>query len=183
MKRFASVRFGGVLDTDERARTTRDLRSAGAAVRSWKSTRTRTYATVATDALDARGIASACAAAQVDVPALAVLRIVPDVRRNVARLADALGGAGRPSGVRETYRDSDDALVAEIDTARTPLAFVVALIDAELARAPGRRLEPLVGLDDDALAAFAGHVLATPDLARTRIIETHLEAMLSERHA
>ena len=179
VKRFASVRFGGVLDSSERAVATREVVSAGAAVRSWKTTGTRTYATVDMDGEDARSLGRRFPAAKVDAPALTVLRIVPDARRHMERLAHALGGAGRPSGVREAYRDGDDALVIEIDTARTPLAFVAALIDAELPPGAGRTLEPLVALDDDALTAFAGDVLAMPGLGRSRVIETHLETILA----
>ncbi len=180
MKRFASVRFGGVLDASERDAVTRGVRSAGAAVRSWKTSRSRTYVTLAGDQTAIEQAARTLPAATVDVPALAVLRIVPDASRTLGRLFDALGGAGCPDGVRHAYRDGDDALVVETDTGRTSLAFVVALIDAELAAAPGRRIEALVALDDAALAAFAGDVLGAPDLTASRVIESHLEALLAE---
>ena len=112
------------------------------------------------------------------MPPLAVLRVAPDAPRRLAALSEALGGPGRPAGVCE-LRAEASALVVEIDARRTPLALVLALIDAELENAPGRTIEPLVILDDGALAAFAGDLLGEPSLDASRLIETFLEPLLA----
>ena len=182
MKRYASVRFGAVLARSECESAARVVRSAGAAVTSWSSTSTRTYLTVEADPDAAARLALALPAAAVDVPALAVLRIRPGDARALGRLTQALGGEGRPGGVREAYRD-EAALVVELDTARTRLGLLVALIDAELGAARGRTVEPLVALDDAALAAFAGDLLGLRDLDASRLVEPYVEAIVAESPA
>ncbi len=177
MNRFASVRYDGVLDEQERNEASRSLRSAGVRATSWTTGAGRTYASV-TFSDEPALRAAAGAMARVDVPPLAVLRIAPDAPRRLAALSDALGGPGRPVGVCE-LRAEAAALVVEIDASRTPLALVLAVIDAELQSAPGRTIEPLVILDDAALAAFAGDLLGEPSLDASRLIETYLEPLLA----
>ncbi len=179
MKRYASVRFADALDRQERESATRELRSAGATATSWKTTATRTYAGLEVDpAADLERLGERLTDARLDLPPLGVLRVRPVHAHLLARLSDALGGAGRPSGVIDLVSDGD-AVVVEFETHRTPLHLVIALIDGELASAPGRTIEPLVPLDDATLAAFAGDVLAIADLDASRIIETHTEALLA----
>jgi len=182
VKRFAGVRFDREFATSERADVARTLRSAGARVTSWKAAAGRTYATVQL-APHANADASASVArATVFEPPLVVLRIVPDALRRLTALEDALAGPGRPRGVRDAVREPN-ALVVEVDPRETPLALIVALIDRELRSAPGRTIEPLVALDDETLAAFAGHELREPGLDASRLIETHLEPLLAEASA
>jgi hypothetical protein len=92
-------------------------------------------------------------------------------------LEAALGGPGRPAGIARAARDGD-AVAVRCDSA-TPLATVVAVIDAVLARAPGRRIELAEPLDDAELAAFAGAMLGEPGLDASRVIETYLEPLLA----
>lgn len=165
MKRFASVRFDGVLGPNERDEATRSYISDGATVTSWKATGTRTYVTFE--------VGPALA-----IPALAVLRVTPNARRRLPALHSALGGAGAPAAVYAAYLDGD-AVVVEFDPRRTSLSLVVATIDAELRAAPGRTIEPLVPIDDDTLCAFAGDVLGEPLLDVSRLIETYLDAPAS----
>ncbi len=164
MKRFASVRFDGVLGPSEREAATRPYVSAGATVTSWETTGSRSYATLAVAAGPAP-------------PALAVLRVEPEAKRLLPSVRAALGGAGAPAGIGDVYADGD-ALVVEFAPDRSPLALVVAAIDAELLTAPGRRIALLVPLDDDALAAYAGFVLGEPGLTAARLIETYVEPLL-----
>jgi len=178
VQRFASVRFDGVLAASERDEATRALVSAGATVTSWNACGARTYATAALGSDVATATLSALIGADVVSPPLLVLRVVPDAARALAGLEAALGGAGRPAGIRDARRVAA-AVVVECDAARTPLATLVALIDTELAFAPGRTLEPLVGIDDATLVAFAGAALAEPDLDENCLIETHLAAFLA----
>jgi len=177
VKRYASVRFGDALDQHERESATRTLRSVGATATSWKTAAGRTYAGLELDDMADPGVVrERVASARLDVPPLRVFRIRPLHGHLPARLSDALGGAGRPSGVVDVMID-DDAFVVEFDT-RTPPSLIIALIDIELAAAPGRTIEPLVPLDDATLAAFAGDVLGIADLDADRIIETHTAAWL-----
>ncbi|GAC1304433.1 MAG: hypothetical protein NVSMB19_15280 [Vulcanimicrobiaceae bacterium] len=178
VKRFASVRFDGVLDVSQRADATRALRSAGATVTSWNGCGDRTYATL-TLAGDEPGTAlPLLPRAEIVTPPLLVVRIVPEAPRTLGALERALGGAGRPAGIRDV-RLVDGAVVVECDAALTTLATLVALVDVELATAPGRTIEPLVGLDDDALVAFAGAMLAEPGLDASRLIEPHRDRALA----
>ena len=175
MNRFGSVRFDATLGATERDGVARALRSVGARVTSWNGSGRRTYASLAVpDDFSADTDVDGYPDARVDVPPLAVLRVTPDARRRIPPLADALGGVGRPSGVIETYVDAASAVVVEFDPRRTSVALVVALVDAELRTAPGRRIEPLVAFDDATLVAYAAVALGIPDLSPARLIETYL---------
>ena len=94
-------------------------------------------------------------------------------------LLACFSGPARPAGVVDARRE-DDAVVVEIDVARTPLALVLATIDAELEYAPGRTIETLQPLDDTTLTALGGALLGEPRIDVSRLIETHLEPLLGE---
>ena len=176
MKRFASVRYDGVLAPGERQAEARTLASSGAEVTSWSAAGGRTYAGIVFGP-EAPIATAPPALGRIDVPALVALRVLPDAPRALDALEAAFGGAGRLAGVIDARRDGD-ALVIECDAARTPFDLVIAAIDVELAHAPGRRIEPLLPLDDATLTAFAAAVLGEPDLQPTRLIETHLDPLL-----
>jgi len=173
VQRFASVRFDGVLAATERDDLMRVLRSAGATVTSWNACGAHTYATATLGPGATAESVGSSARAHVVSPPLAILRIAPDAPRTLAALEHALGGVGRPAGITECRR-IDAALVIECDPRVTGLATLVALVDVELAHAPGRTIEPLVGLDDETLVAFAAALLAEPDLDAARLIEPHV---------
>jgi hypothetical protein len=176
VKRFASVTFDAVLAPVEREVAARELASAGAAVTSWNAAAERTYAAV-TLSPDASLAHQPLPGGRFDEPPLVVLRIVPESARRAAGLAEALGGPGRPAGIRAARPDGD-ALVVECEPAGTGLLLLLATIDAELATAPARRIEPLLPFDDATLTAFAGAVLGEPALDVSRLLETHLEPLL-----
>ncbi len=182
MKRFASVTFDGVLAACERHGAARTLRSAGATVTSWNAGVGRTYATVVLDAAADTAAVATASAARVDEPPLVVLHVTPRFADRVACIAEALGGPGRPDGVRDMRHDGE-VLVVEVDARRTSLAVVLALVDLEAGGAALRRVEPLVALDDATLAALAGAALREPDLDATRLIETYLEPLLAQGSA
>ena len=46
-----------------------------------------------------------------------------------------------------------------------------------------RRIEPVLPLEDDVLASFAGSVLGEPSLDATRILEPYVEAILERGRA
>ncbi len=178
MKLFASARFTDALAVAERDAATRTLRSAGANPTSWGTAGNRTYALLELESEAAlAAVAEAVPAAEVCSPPHVVLRVVPDRPRHVAALADALAGRGRLAGVVEsaTLRDG---VVIEVDVRTTPLHLIVALIDVEIG-ARNRRIETILPLADDALAACAGALLQEPDLGAARLIETHLEPLLT----
>ncbi len=182
MKQFASVRFADVLAASERAAATRTLRSAGATATSWNEAAGRTYALVALAAPEACERARAAfAGAHVSAPPVVVLRVTPDLPRRLPALAEAFGGSGRPAGVVASATEAD-ALVVEVDVRTTSLATVVALVDVETG-ARARRIEPILPLDDDTLAAFAGSVLGEPSLDAARIIEPYVETILERGRA
>jgi hypothetical protein len=182
--RFASVRYDGVLGPSERDETVRSLRSTGVDVTSWNVAAGRTYfrARLAAGAEPA-ALASRGAAVRVDVPPLAILRVRPLWPAALPGVRNALAGAGRPAGMVEVRPDGAGALVVEFDCRGTAPALVVALIDAELKAAPGRRIEPLLPLEDDVLAALAGALLAEPAIDGSRLIETYLEPLLQAGRA
>lgn len=180
MQRFASVRFDGVLAPSERDAATRAIVSAGATVTSWNACEARTYATVSL-AGDVSALRDAVDGI-VDEPPLLVVRVTPTAPRFVAALAHALGGSGRPAGVVAAHRSASDVVV-ECDPRVTSLATLVALVDCELVTAPGRRIEPLVGIDDATLVAFAAVVLGEPDLEPSRLLEPHLADALAAARA
>jgi hypothetical protein len=171
VRRFASVRFDGVLGADEREAVARAYSSAGTTVTSWATSGTRSYATLAF-AADARNVP----------PPLLVLRVIPEATRLLETLRAAFAGPGRPAGVAEAYRDGR-GVVIEFDPRRSSLALVVALIDAELATAPGRAIQTLVPLDDVSLTAYAGIVLGIPALTPAHLIETYLEPLIAASRA
>jgi hypothetical protein len=176
VKRFASVTYDSVLAADERDSASRELASAGAAVTSWIVAAGRTYAALAC-APDASLGAARRQGARFYEPPLAVLRVEPDTLRSARVLHDVFSGPGRLVGVLDARLDGP-AVVIEVDSTVTPLALVVVAIDAELSFAPGRRIVPLLPLADGALVALAGTLLSEPDLAVSRLIETHLEPLL-----
>jgi hypothetical protein len=181
-RRFAGIRFAKVLAAGERDVVVRAVASVGAAATSWRDAGDRTYvlltlAALADEALLRERVRAVAPDARIDVPALAILRIAPDRERHLARLADALGGRGRPAGVVASATDGD-ALVVEVDVRTTPLSSIVASVDAEVGR-HGRGIEPLFPLSDATLTDIAGHVLGLPDLAPSRLIEPYLEALVA----
>ena len=181
VKRFASVTFDGALASCEREDAARVLGSLGVTPTSWASAAGRTYvsATLAAD-VDLPRVREALVAraARIDAPALAVWRVVPRFADRVANVHQALGGPGAPTGVLEVLHDGD-AVVVAFHPQATAASLVVALVDAASGGAAARRIEPLVALDDATLARLASAMLREPALDATRLIETHLAAVLA----
>jgi hypothetical protein len=179
VKLFASARFTDALAARERDAATRTLRSAGANPTSWETAGDQSYALLelASDAALA-AVREAVPDAEIAAPPHAVLRIVPEHRRHVGVLANALAGPGGFAGVVRCATLSDE-LVIEVDVRTTPLHLIVALIDVEIG-ARNRRIETVLPLGDDVLAACTGALLHEPDLGdAARVLETHLEPLLA----
>ena len=149
---------------------------------SWNVCDVRTYATVALARDPDLATLRSAVVGIVDEPPLLVLRVTPTAPHFAAAIAHALGGPGRPAGVLATFARASDVVV-ECDRSRTSLATLVALVDCELASSPGRRIEPLVGIDDATLVAFAANVLGELDLESSRLIEPHVARALAAADA
>jgi hypothetical protein len=178
VKGALSIRFASTLDDNERVRLVSELSSHGARLTTWlvHADSGRTYARVDHDGSSPAGaLRSLYPEARVHEPPLTVLEVRPDEAGMRDRLCVAAGGL---AGVAEATA-FNDGLVVEIDDERTPLALLVHVIDVELAMGRGgRRIRPLLGLSDRALARFAAAVLATPDLDESRLIETYAEPLM-----
>ncbi len=180
MVRLATLSFDGEMDRTRRHEVARGLGSAGAEVTSWGAARSlpRTYAALRLkDDANLEALAQEFGARAVDAP-LVVVEITPRDPSRLPALAEALGGSGRPAGVVAAAR-SESSLVVELDDAITPLRLILDVVDVELNGAPGRRIEPLLPLRDETLAAFAGATLAVGDLDAGRLIETYAEPLLN----
>lgn len=176
MNRSATLCFDELLPSGERAATARTLRSSGAEVTSWNDAAGRTYAHVVF-ASDARFGSDPPSFARVHTPPLFIARVTPVLSTRLGALEEALCGSGRPAGIL-AGRPELGSLVIELDTTRTPLALLLALVDLEAGPGFGRRIEPLLPVDDAMLAALCASLLAEPELDTSRLIETYIEPML-----
>jgi hypothetical protein len=127
---------------------------------------------------DATPLLEEAGAARVDVPPLVVLEIVPVAGIGLAALGEALGGRGRPLGIVSCTRAAS-SLIVELNERVSSLDLVVALTDSEL-RGNARRIAPLLPLEDEVLARFAGARLGAPELDAASMIETYTEPLLRE---
>jgi hypothetical protein len=177
VKRLATLCFDGLLSAGERDTTVRTVRSAGGEVTSWNEAAGRSYASVLL--APHASLASALPkAASLHVPALFVARVIPADASRLDALEAALGGPERPPGILAVVRESS-ALVLEVDSERTTVPDVLALVDRETAGAQARRIEPLLPVDDAILVRTCAALLGEPDLDTSRLIETYIEPMLS----
>jgi hypothetical protein len=178
MYRSVSVRIEGVLAEPRREELSRAVSSLGAREVSWRSRPdiARTYLSLALpQGYDATALARALDARRIDDPALLVLEVVPRDGARVDALVEALGGPGRLVGIVDAAR-TPDVVLMELDATRSSLCLAIDVIDAELEQAPGRRIIPVLPLDDTALAAAARDLLNDPAIDVSRLIETHAEA-------
>lgn len=106
------------------------------------------------------------------------LAIRPNVPEALPALLEALGGPGRPDGVR-SCEEIAGALIVEWNLDRTAADVVLALIDIELARfGAARTSELLTPLPLAWWTAIASAGLQAPEIAPDRV----LEALIEEHH-
>jgi hypothetical protein len=177
--RYASLRFEASIGPSDFDEIVRALSADGVAVASLNVAAERAYAALAIPleydvATVARTLASALPGARVDEPPLVVLDVRTETAADAERVRDAVGGPGGISGA-VTRAAGERSTIVEIDETRTPLALVLDVIDIEL-RGRARRIVPMLPLDDRTLTRFASARLGEPDLDRSRLIETHLDA-------
>jgi hypothetical protein len=183
VNRSASVRIDGVLAEEERAAASQRMTSFGAHLSSVcpHASTGRTYGLLTfADGTEVAALAGALGDARLHEPPLAIVEIVPDQKRRLAALSHALGGPGRPAGVVDAQVTAD-SLLLEVDASKTPLSLILDIIDCELETAPGRRIVPLIPLNDEMLAALARDLINDPAFDSSRLIETYTEPMLQTR--
>jgi hypothetical protein len=170
---FQTVSFGREATRAERDDVEAAVRRAGGSV-SWRTSARagRTYGLVT---LPAGNAASALGAAKVHGAALIAVAVFPGVAEALPFLLDALGGAGRPSGVLGCA-PCPGGVVVEWDPRQTTAATILGLIDVELRRFGGARsAELLAPLPPDLVARLASEGLQAPDIGSERELETLLE--------
>ena len=101
------------------------------------------------------------------------LEIEPRDRGLLGALRDALGGPGAPAGVLRCSA-GPRCIRLEFDPRRTPLSFIIDLIDVTLESSAGRTIALRSKLDDATLCLLAGDLLGLTDLEPSRILETHV---------
>lgn len=177
MASFQTLRFDGVLDEATKTLLERASRGAGASLRACASHRfERSYATIESESpVDADVLLRDIPAATLYDGAIIAIAIEPTPTDALPLLAEALGGAGRPSGVRTAERVGD-ALVVEFLAQRSPARFVLDIVDVELRRFHGyRRVELLTPAPAEWLARAAAEGLGAPEIDTSRILEALLE--------
>ncbi len=172
-----SLRFNVAYNEADRSRFATGLEPLRAAIAGWRAhpASGRTYVRVDYEAVRPSFDVLGFAPGRADEPPLTILEIVAADARRHAALATALGGPGGLAGVVEARAFADGVLV-ELDPRITPLAVLVDLVNVELGECT-RTIAPLLGLDDETLAAFASAILATP-IDRSRLVETYAEPLL-----
>lgn len=111
-------------------------------------------------------------------PAIIALAVCPSVAEALPRVEEALGGPGRPAGIRSCERVGN-AIVAEWDLNVTSARTVLNLCDIELARFHSGRVNTLLTpLSDASWAKIASEGLNAPEIAPNRV----LEVLIQEHH-
>ncbi len=165
-------------DIDEARRAAIDdavHREGGKAVWRKSEAAARSYALLELpDSYDSTAIRAASGATAYDRPIIA-LAVFPTVAEAIPALLDALGGRGRPAGIRRC-RTCDGGAVVEWDPDVTDARVVIGLIDLELERfASGRITELLSPLPPAVVARVAASGLDSPQIAPQRILELRID--------
>lgn len=106
-----------------------------------------------------------------------VIAVYPSAPEALPALERALAGEGRPVGVTDVRRGSDNSLVIEWDSARTRVRLLMAVIDSELRRYNAtRRTQLLSELSVEQMTRIAAQELQAPEIAPNTV----LEALLAE---
>ncbi|MGA8534343.1 MAG: hypothetical protein WB615_09580 [Candidatus Tumulicola sp.] len=175
---FMLVRSDGSLGDAQRAAIDAAARASGSVIQ-WRTSNraARSYALL--DVADERrnevsAAAIAGGATVYDSPVIA-LAVFPAVAEALPELLTALGGAGRPDGVR-TCEPCDGGVVVEWDLGRTPAGVVLGLVDVELRRFnSGRTVELLTPLPTQWIAKIAADGLAAPEMSSNAVLEDLIE--------
>lgn len=168
-----TVRFTAIPDDAECGAIVDAFARRGAHIRFERAQFGRQYALVEAD--DDRALAALADRAAVFPGPVIALAVSPTVSEALPLLADALGGAGRPSGI-VGCETAGGAVLVEWDLDRTDLETIDALIDTELTRYRSGRINALLSpLPDAWLARLAAAALRAPDIQESRILEVQLQ--------
>ena len=180
--KWATIGAGSILDSARRTAIDAAVRAAGGSAQWRDSERAgRSYALLhfpddaesatlqAAEPVRAAAAANGCVLYDSPVIALAVF---PTAAEALPLLLSALGGEGRPAGVRACAPCDNGGMVVAWDLERTPAAIVLGVADVELARfAAGRSVELLTPLAPQWIARLAADGLGTPEISDDRILE------------
>lgn len=109
-----------------------------------------------------------------DAPVIA-LAVFPTAAEALPFLREALGGRGRPAGMRRCEA-CEGGIVLEWDLTQTAAAIVLGVVDVELRRFnSGRTAEVLTPLPAPWIAKIAADELHAPELSETRVLEELVE--------
>ena len=170
---FQTVSFGREASESERDAVETAVRARSGSV-TWRSSARagRTYGLVR---LPEGELETAIGAVTVYDTAIIAVAVYPVAAEALPFVADALAGAGRPSGVIGTS-NCDGGVVVEWDPRRTRAAAVYDLVDVELRRfGGGRTAELLAPLPEEVVARIASEGLQAPELSPDRELETLVE--------
>lgn len=166
-----------MLDEPTKAALERASTGAGGSLRTCSSDRFgRSYVAIESEKpIPAEALLREVPSATLYDDAVIVIAIEPTPTDALPTLAEALGGSGRPSGVRSAERVGD-ALLVEFSAQRSPARFVLDVVDVELRRYHGqRRVELLSPVPAQWLARLAAEGLGAPEIDEDRVLESLLE--------
>jgi hypothetical protein len=171
---YLTLSVDGVADSGAREEIDEAVRRQGGRT-VWRthSNVARSYALVELpDAHDAGALRALCSGVVYETPIIA-LAVSPTVPQALPGILDALGGPGRPGGIRSCRPCRGDAgVVVEWDPNVSSAQLVLGLIDVELGRfASGRTTELLSPLPEAVVAKIASDGLRAPEIAPARVLE------------
>ncbi|MBV8148239.1 MAG: hypothetical protein JO092_04030 [Candidatus Eremiobacteraeota bacterium] len=169
---FLTLRFDRGMDSTELRELQAAVYALGATIALRSSARIgRTYGLLEiAHAATADAVRAATGAALYDT-AIIALAVFPAPAEALPLLLDALGGAGRPSGVLESIQCGDGAVI-EWDPRRTRAVVVLALIDVELRRFGASRTAELLSPLPEAIIAQISADGLTAEITSEQIVET-----------
>lgn len=163
------------IPTDDVRRTLEEFARRNGAQVSWSTAQAynRSYALV--EGAGSPMAATAEPAATIFDSPIIALAIRPNVAEALPALEHALGGSGRPAGMRG-FEISGDAAILEWNHDVTPASTVLALVDLELDRFHAARVtEILTPLPLAWWTSIAAQGLQAPEIAPDRVLESLIE--------
>lgn len=172
---YRTVKAEGTLDDPGRRSVEAFARAQGGCVR-WRTSEdaARTYGLLELPAAATPEVGTLDGVTVYDAPVIA-LAVFPTVAEALPPLCDALGGSGRPAGIRACDA-VPGGIIVEWDLDRTTAAVVLGAIDVELRRFnSGRTAEVLTPLPLPWTARIAADAVQAPEMSADRVLEELLE--------
>jgi hypothetical protein len=170
---FLTLRFDRTMNPAERTSVERVVQGYGATVALRSNARVeRTYGLLGIEHPDTADAVRAATGATLYEAAIIALAVYPSTAQALPAILDALGGAGRPSGILECS-PREQAAVIEWDPQRAATVVVMGLVDVELQRfGASRTCELLAPLPEAVVARITAEGLCAPEVTPERILET-----------